>query len=297
MRKKLVKYSLVLILLIAVVGFVGIHFVAPYAIIKPQKINESISPNDYGLTFDKLALLSFDSVPLVGYHIKSSRTSTKGVVLLLHGIGGCKEHFIGTSNELSNKGIATFLFDNRAHGESGGEYATYGYNEKKDIKVIIDKIKEMYPNTPVGIWGNSLGGAVALQSLAFDNRIDFGVIESTFTDLNQIVFDYKKRLSGIGIRSVSDYVLKRAGTIANFDPQQVKPIQSAKRIHQPVFISHGTADKNISVAYGKQLHEALLSPDKELVLVKGGDHNDLFKVGGLEYKAKIMQFINKHTSN
>ena len=148
---------------------------------------------------------------------------------------------------------------------------------------------------PIGIWGNSLGGAVALQSLEYDERIQFGVIESTFTELDQIVIDYKKRmLGGFGFKFMSDYALKQAAEIANFNPDEVKPIESVKNIEQPILITHGDADENISYKYGQQLFDNLKSKDKEFVLVKGGGHANMYVKGGVEYKSKIMDFIERN---
>jgi len=70
---------------------------------------------------------------------------------LIHGIGGCKEHGLNLTKELSQKGIESIVFDGRAHGQSGGAFCTYGFNEKRDISQIIDKIKEQSPDLPIGI--------------------------------------------------------------------------------------------------------------------------------------------------
>jgi len=88
-------------------------------------------------------------------------------------------------------------------------YSTYGYHEKNDISLIIDEIKKKQPNTKLGIWGNSLGGAIALQAIEKDKRLEFRIIESTFTDLNQIVYDYQKRFSyGVGLECVCIHLKK-----------------------------------------------------------------------------------------
>ncbi len=276
-------------------GFIGVNNIAPYAITQPPKINGSLTPKKLGLKSEALELRTKDNVELSGYWIKSELEVAKGVIILLHGIGGCKEHFLGLSNELSKKGIETIIFDGRAHGKSGGAFCTYGFKEKKDIAQIVDKIRKQKPNLPIGIWGNSLGGAIAIQALEFDERIKFGIIESTFTDLHQIVFDYKKRiLKGIGIRRLSDFALERAGEIADFEPQKIKPIESVKNIEQSIFIAHGDSDKNISFTYGQQLFDNLKTRDKQFVLIEGGGHFDLFKKGGIEYKNKMMDFIQRN---
>lgn len=283
------------IILIGTIGFLAIHFIAPYAIIQPLRVNENISPDALGLRSEPLGVNTDDNFELNGYWIKSEKDTAKGVIILVHGIGGCKEHFLSLSKELSTAGIETILFDGRAHGKSGGQFCTYGFEEKHDISNIVDKIQSTNPNMSIGIWGNSLGGAIAIQALEIDKRIDFGIIESTFTELDQIVYDYNKLiLMGMGNKLISDYALNKAGQIARFNPNEVKPIESVKNIEQPILIAHGDADKNISVAYGKQLFDHVKSTHKELAIIKDGGHYDLSDKGGEAYKTKLFTFIESN---
>lgn len=272
-----------------------IHFVAPYAIIQPGRVHLNSTPADYNMSYKKLSLETTDNINLVGYHIKSQKDHTKGVLILVHGVGGCKEHFVALGAKLAKIGIASYLFDERAHGESGGKYCTYGFYEKHDISKIVDVAKQTYPNIPIGIWGNSLGGAVALQAMEIDKRLEFGVIESTFTNLHQITFDYKKRvLQGIGIRAISDYALQRAGKIANFNPEKVQPIAAVKNIEQPIFIAHGDKDIHISIKYGRALYMHLKSKDKVWYPIEGGTHVNMSKQGGKAYQNALLKFINEN---
>ncbi|MBC8756735.1 alpha/beta hydrolase [Kordia sp. YSTF-M3] len=195
---------------------------------------------------------------------------------------------------MANNGIASVLFDGRAHGESGGKYCTYGFHEKQDIIAIVDELKKRNSSLPIGIWGNSLGGAIAIQALEIEKRIEFGIVESTFTELDQIVYDYQKKMAkGFGLRFMSDAALQEAGNIANFNPDEVKPIISVAKIEQPMFIAHGDSDENISFEYGKQLYENLASAEKEFVLVEGAGHFDVYAKGGKDYENKLMNFIKK----
>jgi len=276
-----------------VVTLILAHFVAPYAIIKPPKQNVKVTPADFQLDYEEVSIDIDNGQALVGYWTKSGLQETKGLMILLHGIGGCKEHFISLAKNLSMMGIDCLLYDSRAHGQSGGEYCTYGFYEKEDVTKAIDFVKSRGIDYPIGIWGNSMGGAIAIQSLAVDSRLEFGIVESTFTALKQIVSDYQKRMSyGLRLSLLSDYCMDKAGEIANFDPDNVQPIQDVKNIHQPMFIAHGDADENINVAYGKKLFENLASENKELVIVKDGGHFGLFDKGGKAYYDKIVRFIN-----
>lgn len=298
MKKKLLITGCILLFILGITGYILTIHVVPYAIIQPQKINLAITPENLGLQGEKLTITTKDSISLKGYYIQSKMLETKGIMMLIHGIGGCKEHFLNLAGNLASQGINSVLFDGRAHGESGGNYCTYGFYEKQDIAAIVDELKKRNPELPIGIWGNSLGGAIAIQALELDKRIEFGIIESTFAELDQIVYDYQQKMSkGFGFRFLSDAALQEAGNIANFHPDKVKPIISVTKITQPMFIAHGDSDENISFKYGKQLYENLASAEKEFVLVEGAGHFDVYTKGGKDYEKKLMNFIRKQLEN
>jgi len=187
------KYALLIFVFLSSLIFVGVFFIAPYAILQPPRISEKIGPKDLGLKNSPLIIEVEENLKLQGFFIFQKKDSTRGIIILVHGIGGCKEHFLGLSEKLANQGIASVIFDGRAHGKSDGEYCTYGFFEKKDISKIVDELKIDYPKLPIGIWGNSLGGAISIQALEFDKRIEFGIIESTFSDLSQIKYNLSSR--------------------------------------------------------------------------------------------------------
>ncbi len=289
-------YLVISLLSIVILSILAIHSVAPYAILKPPKVNHLKLAERFNQNLESLSISTADNISLSAYLITPTKNTPRGSIILLHGIGGCKEDFLGLSNKLRQQNIASIVFDSRAHGQSGGQFCTYGAKEKEDISAIIDLIESRYPNQPIGIWGNSMGGAIAIQAMASDKRINFGIIESTFTDLHQIVFDYQKRLLKIPSRALSDYVLKRAGEIASFNPTLIQPIEAVKHIKQPILLTHGDADKNIPFEYGQALFEALSAKDKEFVRVPNGGHTGLFITGGKKYENKLFNFIDRQLS-
>jgi len=288
------KYILFAIALIAILDLIAIHFVAPYLVLKPYKVKTDVTPKHFDLAFESLNIEVEPNLHLKGYWTQSKTDSVRGIIIFAHGVGGCKESYIGVAEKLAKRGIETILVDSRAHGQSEGEYCTYGFYEREDISKIIDFIQTKQPNTPIGLWGSSMGGAIGLLALEKDKRLQFGLIQSTFTDLHQIVFDYKKRiLKGFGSQFMVNYVLKRAGKIANFNPKEVRPIAAVKNIEQPIIMAHGDADENISYQYGQQLFDNLKSTDKEFYLVKNGGHVGLWDAGGVAFEEKMMRFIER----
>jgi uncharacterized protein len=290
---KITGFSL-LLLFFAIAAF--LEKGSPYLILKPFRHNIKQQPGDLGLASEVLNVATNEGFELKGYLIKPNIETPKAIIIMVHGIGGCKEGFLATANQMSKQGYATVIYDQRAHGESGGNYCTYGFYEKEDVSKIINQIKMKYPLTPIGIWGSSLGGAVAIQALERDKRLQFGIIESTFTDLDAIVYDYMEHRLHFQNRFLARRALCHAEEIASFDTEKVRPIESVKHIHQPIFMAHGDADERIKVEYGKALFKNLASEEKQLEIIHGAGHHDMGKVGGLEYARKINVFLEKATN-
>lgn len=293
-RSRFFKGVAILLILLVMALAVFVEYYAPYLLISPRHNTDDKSPAYYGMAFENIELYSKDSLLLKGYWQQAAQP--KGTVILVHGIKGFKEYWwwMDLPKKLLAQGYNVIAFDNRAHGKSGGKYCTYGYYEREDVSKIVDYIEQRQPGLPIALWGHSLGGCIAMMSLEHDQRIDVGVIESTFTDMNQIVADYQGRMFGFGIRPLSDYVVYRAGMIAQFNPKLIKPIQSAKNIHQPVFIAHGTADNKIHFHYGKELHSSLGSDCKEFYSLEGVHHLKIWENGGSKYQTAVLSFLEEN---
>jgi len=60
------------------------------------------------------------------------------------------------------------LYDRRAHGESGGDQRTLGWQDVGDVDAALTFLRTQTEVDParIGIWGFSLGGQVALRAAA-----------------------------------------------------------------------------------------------------------------------------------
>lgn len=289
---KILKYTLITTLVVVAVGtFAVVEYVLPYAVIKPMRSSNNSTPEKVGLDYEAFKLSVEDTIDLDAVFVPAT-VPAKANLLMLHGIGSCKEVYYGLLPELTAMGYNVLLWDQRAHGKSGGTYTTFGYKERHDVAKGLDWLDAKTNGLPAGVYGNSMGGAVALQSMATDERLGFGLIESTFTDLPAITQSYGSRLIGLSVpRWLTDRVLRNAGEIAKFKPFTVRPVDMAPAITQPVQLIHGSADANINVKNAHTLFEALGSKDKNLYLVEGGDHADLWDKGGGEYRSVWMGFL------
>lgn len=305
MLDKILKYlkrTLKIIAVLILIFSIAFYFLAPYAIVKiialSQKEINSItykknSPKDYNYIYQNISFRSFDSSKMQAYYLQSPKYS-KLTIIMLHGIRACKETMLPSSQSFVNHGYNVVLLDLRAHGQSEGKYCTYGDREKRDISKLIDKLLEIDSNQNFAIYAHSLGGAIALQSMEFDKRIKCGIIESTFKDLNSVVFAYMNRILYYVPKILSDHLLQKAGNIAEFDPNKIKISKSAKNINQAVFIAHGSEDKNINISNSYSIFNNLASNNKELYIVQGANHFNIHYFEGKKYMDKIFNFLENN---
>ncbi|MBL7817523.1 MAG: alpha/beta fold hydrolase [Saprospiraceae bacterium] len=300
-KKKVFRTLFALLFILGVLAVFIVENVLPYSGIKPFRIKVEIRPefqnghlpSDYGLDYKPFDIKTRDSLLLRGYLIKAP--NPRATIILVHGIGDCKEHFYPFCQQLKEIGYQTLIFDARAHGQSEGLYCTFGYYEKNDVAVFIDSLMRKNSQMPVGIYGNSLGGAVALQVLGENNNLSFGIIESTFDEFPKVALEYGEDFTGIRSVWLTHHVLKKSGIIAQFDPFSVKPVLACSQITCPIFMAHGTSDDKIPISFGENNFSALKSSNKQFVRVEGAGHLDLNQKGGTDYWEKMKLFLLKNT--
>jgi len=286
---------LIILIVLALLLIIGVlllaTYVLPYAIIQPGRKTKDITPAAYNLDFEHFRFQVGEGIELDTFYVPAVGISRANLIMM-HGVGSCKEVYLEYVAELAQTGYNIMLWDQRAHGKSGGKYLTYGYHEKHDISMAIDWLEARNPGLPIGIYGNSMGGAVAIQSLAGNPGLRFGLIESTFTDLATVANAYGSRMSGLPLpRFLSDYVLRCAGKIADFEPFTIRPLDAARKVTQPILHIHGDADANINISHARALFAAYASTDKTLYVVKNGDHADLWEKGGGGYRQTWFGFL------
>ena len=288
--KKRLKRLILLFSLTAVLLAAAFYYLAPYLVIEPYRKSVNIEATQHFELAEEVMIECQDGIQLATTIIPAQES--KGVVILIHGIGGYKESFFATAKQLNKLGISSIAFDLRAHGKSEGEFCTYGAMETEDVRSIVQAAQHRFPNQPIGIWGNSLGGAIAIQSLEKIPELEFGIIESTFADLNDVVLEYQTRtLLGLRSEFLRDIVLSRAGRIANFDPSMIRPEESCKNIDQPVLLIHGSNDQHIPFSHAQRNANNLTRPRQEFYVVPEGLHYGLSKTGGSAHHTKWSTFL------
>jgi len=298
MLKRVFFVSAVVAAVVTLMVYYSIRYVLPYSPIRPSRVvvrHDRAETLMTGLTCEPFDISVDDTIPLKGVFIHACTLPVRGTVVLLHGIASCKEGMAAKARLLAENGFNCIVYDSRAHGESGGIDCTFGYYEKKDVSAYLDSAAVRFPGSaPFGVYGHSMGAAVAVQALACDRRLVCGIVESPFAEMRETVHEYAAAMVGFHVDWIADAALNNAERIAHFSVDSVEPAASAQRIVQPVMVIHGLNDEKIPFVDGKTVYDRLRSEHKYWYPIAGGDHNHLRQIAGGEYDAKMIGFFTTY---
>ena len=106
--------------------------------------------------------------------------SLNALLIIVHGIGqhsGCYNEW---AEKFALQSIGVFTFDLRGHGRSSGKRGHTTINLiKDDIRVIINDMTLRFPDVPIVLFGNSMGGQIALSYAVDQNDGIQGVVASS----------------------------------------------------------------------------------------------------------------------
>jgi fermentation-respiration switch protein FrsA (DUF1100 family) len=190
---------------------------------------------------------------------------------------------------LSKAGFSVLLFDFQAHGESSGEHITFGYLESRDAQAAVDFLRSNAPGEKIGVIGVSMGGAATLlASPPLD--VNALVLEMVYPNINQAVGN---RLSmrvgawGAILTPLLTWQLKpRLGISAG----ALMPIENVGKIVIPKLFIVGEQDQHTTLRESEQMFSVAAEP-KELWIVEGAKHTDLFVDKKQEYEQRVLRFF------
>jgi uncharacterized protein len=108
---------------------------------------------------------ALDGAKLRGWKVQAEYPNGDWVVIL-HGVADNRCSQTGYAQFLLARGYSVIMMDSRAHGESGGDIATYGWKERNDSRAIDDALEASEPVRHLFYFGESMGAAIALSTPA-----------------------------------------------------------------------------------------------------------------------------------
>lgn len=105
----------------------------------------------------------------------------QGVLCLIHGLGEHSGRYQHVAAYLTRAGYAVMALDLQGHGKTGGQRGhIQSYDSLlKDIQKLLQQARKKYPQTPLFLYGHSLGGNLVLNYALSQEDTLTGVIASS----------------------------------------------------------------------------------------------------------------------
>jgi uncharacterized protein len=203
------------------------------------------------------------------------------VLLYLCGVGpnmGAK-NYLTRVEALRQLGFSVLIFDYRGYGNSGGDFPQEQriYEDAIGAWNYLTQIRKIAPQD-ILIYGESMGGAVAIELAQRQPQAWGLIVQSSFTSMADVIKSRRQWYSYFPIEIL---------LTEKFDS-----ISKVESLEMPVLFIHGTEDGIVPVQMSQQLYEQASSP-KQLFLVQGGAHVRIYQPGQsyLEAITKFLQGI------
>ena len=212
-------------------------------------------------------------------------------VIYLHGNSSSRCEVVPEIKYLLKKGITVFAFDFSGCGRSEGEYISLGWHEQDDVSCVVDFLRRSNKVSSIGIWGRSMGAATALMYSAKDLSIAGLVLDSPFSSLKNLINELAKErvaLPEFVVRQAIKWIKETIKEKAEFNLDDVEPINYAEKCFIPAFFCHSKQDTFVNIHHCKDLYN-LYAGDKSIVYVKGNHNSER----SIHFKESVAQFFYK----
>jgi len=247
--------------------FIFIRFLEYKSLYSPLSRIEA-TPKDVDIDYEDVAVTTTDGIRISGWFIPAQ--NPRATLLFCHGNGGNISHRLEKLRMFNFLGLNVFIFDYRGYGQSKGSPSERGlYLDAEAAYEYLLREKGLAPQEVIA-YGESLGGAVAVD-LAARHKLGGVIIEEGFTssrDMGRVILPF-----------IPSFIYK-----SKFDS-----LKKIKHITAPKLIFHSVNDEIVPFEFGKRLFDEAPEP-KEFVQLKGG-HNDAFVISEELFMGKLDQFV------
>ena len=266
-------------------------------------------PWDFGLKAEDVYFPADDGIPLHAWYIPAQGT-TRGTIILAHGIDGNGSDMLPRAWFLSRDHYSTLVVDLRAHGSSGGNYATPGYVEARDILGSLSYLRHgRHDNGPIAVFGHSYGAVAGLYAAAQTADIAAVIADGAFISFEKMMRRATILLAQDPERSYFDRLgLKVAGTreaewavIPIYflrtkvwpSPDRSDLLSAIPDINpRPIMFIAGAEDKICPPENARFMYEVADSPRKELFIEPKAEHDQTYEVAPRLYEEKVVKFLD-----
>jgi alpha-beta hydrolase superfamily lysophospholipase len=235
----------------------------------------------------KVGLQTNHGVRLSAWWLVPERSNGNAVVVC-HGVADSAYGSLGYALLFLKNGYSVLVPESRGHGESLG-FVTYGVLESGDIVQWLGWMKANRINDAFG-FGESLGGAILIQSLARGADFRALVAESSYSSFESVATERVGRVvaAPVAFTVVKGGILYTCRYGVNLS--NARPDLAIASARVPILLIHGLADNETSPE--NSIRIARTNPGvTTLWLVPGAKHTGAYAADPKVFEEKVLEWF------
>ena len=243
---------------------------------------------------ERVQIQSDDGLRLTGYFLPANQA--KGTLLLVHGYRSSLFLDFAISYPFYHSlGWNILAVSQRAHGESEGQYITYGVKERYDVRDWALYLADRFgPAHRIALVGISMGSATVLMSLgtALPPNVKCAVADCGYTSPYEEFVHVLKR-SHIPRRPLLDIADWFSRLFAGFGFRDYSTVEALKENLRPVLFVHGEKDHFVPIRFTVENYAAC-NAEKQLITVPEAGHGTSYIFATETCQKAIREFLDTY---
>lgn len=252
------------------------------------------TPGQFQLPFETVAFEATDGTPLEGWTITADLA--RPWIIGCHGLGSNRSDLLEIAGFLHKAQFNVLLFDFRGHGGSSGHFTSFGLTEQRDLEGALAFLgqKTDIPPKPYGIYGISLGAAVALMVAARDERLHALALDGPYSGLESSINTHTRLMyPWMPAEPFLSYIRLTYRLRFGAWPNSVSPADSAAGLNKrPLLLITGSEDVRTPPAESEQIRKN--HPSAEYWKIEGAGHLEGFGANPDKYAQRLTRFFSAH---
>jgi len=255
--------------------------------LQPMRIiSTGASLIENNIPFQDVELTTSDGIKLSAWYTPPAAEAKGALILVAHGYNDNRPESIYVM--LAKHGYGVLAWDFRAHGLSGGDTCTLGYDEQLDVEAALDFALSQPDVKHVGAWGGSMGAATVILTASKHPEIEAVVSDSAFPSLEDVM-----RLN-TPIKIMQPFVLFFGEQVSGSKIDQVRPVDEIAKISpRAVFIIDGWEGAAVVMNSPYRLMDAAGEP-KQLWVEDGVPHLGTYENNPKRYEKRVIEFLDRY---
>jgi alpha-beta hydrolase superfamily lysophospholipase len=253
------------------------------------------TPTQYGMDAEAVLFKSIEGLWLEGWWIPAP-SPTKRTVIQCHGQNGSMDADIAEAKILHTAGLNVLMFNFRAHGNSEGDYVTFGLTEKNDVLGAIQYLADVHGIQSVGVLGFSMGALVAIRAAAESDAIACIVADGATGAIQTTIGRWIERrwLPPSFVRTFVRLSLWFGSRISEVPLHKVNGARWVREVKSaPILFIHGEDDQFVDEVTIRHLQKAA-SVESVLWVVPEARHREAHKRYPREYAHEIVKWFDTY---